>query len=192
MSVRESVPMKRKIRATPLPQTFGWVLLILSFAGLFGRTAHAQDIRIKVLNGRSGKPITNECLNVWIPNFYGAHIVARTNKRGTVILHVTESAFSGEVRCGGWPVAAARPKDGETITVSGDNYVACQEYGNTLPADAANRGVLKQLMPSYSISRIADSGLSSSNTCGKFRAKAKPGELIFFVRPRSFFEKMRE
>jgi hypothetical protein len=41
-------------------------------------------------------------------------------------------------------------------------------------------------MPSYPIKKILDSGVSAANTCGKFRAEARPGELIFYVKPLSF------
>jgi hypothetical protein len=33
------------------------------------------------------------------------------------------------------------------------------------------------------IKKILESGVVAGNTCGKFRAEPKPGELIFFVRP---------
>lgn len=184
--------MSRKLCSVNLSELVRKAFLVSALAVSWGPLLRAQEVRILVLNGRNGRPISNECLNIWVPNFYGAHIVAGTNKQGIVMLHITDHTFAGGVGCAGWAVSAIRPKNAEAITISGDKYVACQEYGKVLPQDGANRGLLKQLMPSYSISRIAHSGLSSSNTCGKFREQAKPGELIFYVRPRSFFEKMRQ
>ena len=84
------------------------------------------------------------------------------------------------------------PKDVETIFVSGDRYVACQEYGKFVPGEPVTRDLTTRLMPSYPIKKILDSGVSAANTCGKFRAEARPGELIFYVRPRSFSERMRQ
>ena len=74
--------------------------------------------------------------------------------------------------------------------LAADRYIACQEYAKTAPGDLPVNPVTK--MPFYSIGRILDLGVSAGNTCGKFREKAKPGELIFFVKPRSFLEKMRQ
>jgi hypothetical protein len=45
--------------------------------------------------------------------------------------------------------------------------------------------------PSYPIKNILETGVVASNTCGKFKAEARPGDLIFFVRPASWWEKMR-
>jgi hypothetical protein len=38
---------------------------------------------------------------------------------------------------------------------------------------------------------ILNSGVTTSNTCGKVRIKAIPGELLLFVRPPTFWEAMR-
>jgi hypothetical protein len=42
----------------------------------------AQNINIRVLNGRNGKPIANECLNISLGSWHGADIVAPTDKSG--------------------------------------------------------------------------------------------------------------
>jgi hypothetical protein len=44
----------------------------------------------------------------------------------------------------------------------------------------------------YSISEILASGIAAPNRCNKRKVIAKPGEFIFFVRPMTFWEKMRE
>jgi hypothetical protein len=36
--------------------------------------AAAQEFHIKVLNGRNGKPITKECLNIWVGTLAGPHL----------------------------------------------------------------------------------------------------------------------
>jgi hypothetical protein len=82
------------------------------------------------------------------------------------------------------------PSDVTTLAVTSDEYVDCQEWAKVVPGespkDALNRA------PSYPIKRILELGVTASNRCGKFRAKARPGELILFVRPRSFMERLRE
>jgi hypothetical protein len=47
-------------------------------------------------------------------------------------------------------------------------------------------------MPWYSIKKILESGVSTANRCGKFEAEAKPGELIFFVRPLTWWERLSQ
>jgi hypothetical protein len=183
--------MTTKIRNIPPSKAIQQVFALCLLVAFLGIPVRAQEIRIRVLNGRNGKPITNECLNVWIPNFYGAHIVARTNGEGVVVLHLAEDELVADVACPGWPVRASRPKSADTITVSGDYYVACQEYGKVVPGDAANRDLMKQVMPSYPIKKVLESGLAAGNACGKFRVEAKPGELIFFVRPPTWLEKLK-
>ena len=150
----------------------------------------AQEIHVKVLNGRSGKPISKECLNVWTGTSRGAHMVAVTNKEGVAVLHLNESEIQAENGCPGWPTQASRRAGADGITVSGDPYVSCQEYGKITPGEPPTDPVTA--MPSYPIKKILETGVSSSNTCGKFRAEPEPGELIFYVRPRSFLEKWRQ
>jgi hypothetical protein len=43
-----------------------------------------------------------------------------------------------------------------------------------------------------STSRVLHEGVTMTNTCGKPNAKAKPGEVIIFVRPLTFWEKLKE
>jgi hypothetical protein len=184
--------MKMKTRTDSISRAFrnGFVLSLL--VSLFGPLLHAQEIHIRVLNARNGRPITDECVNVWIGTFYGPHMVAATNRDGVVVLHPADNEFVAEAACLGWPARASRPAGLDTITVAADKYVACQEYGKVLPGDAAHPNLLKEVMPSYPIKKILESGVAAGNTCGKFRAEAKPGELILFVRPRSFLERARE
>lgn len=150
----------------------------------------AQDIRIRVLNGRTGKPITNECLNVWTGTGRGAHLVAATNKEGLAVLHFADSEVVAEAACQGWPAQATADAGVDGITLSGNRYVACQEYARTTPGEPPVDPL--SLMPSYSVKKVLESGMSTANTCGKFRTGAKPGELIFYVRPRSLWERAKQ
>jgi hypothetical protein len=152
-----------------------------------GPLAPAQDIHIRVVNGRNGKPVTGECLNVWIGTGRESHLVAGTNKDGIAVLHVGNANISAETPCQGWPTRVSAHSD--EIRVTGDLYVACQEYGKQIPGDTATDPV--RLIPSHSIRKIVESGVAVADTCGKQKAVAKPGELILFARPMSFWEKMK-
>jgi hypothetical protein len=185
------VPAKKgKMRTVLLSRAFAQGFLICVMVGFFAPLLRAQEIRITVLSGRTGKPITKECVNVWIGTGRRTHVVAATDKGGVAVLHFSEKEIVAQSACQGWPVRASRGSDLEGITVSGDYYVACQEYGKVTPGEPPTDPL--NIMPSYPIKRILESGVSAGNTCGKFRAEARPGELILYVRPRSFSERMRQ
>jgi hypothetical protein len=190
--------MKRERRTVPLSRAFRQVFLVSVLVGLFGLLLHAQDIRITVLNAHNGKPITDECVNIWLGPLHGAGLLVPTNHEGVVVLHLAGNEVAADAvsprACNGTAVVGPKaiPNGADAITLSGDYYVACQEYGKVVPGEPATPNLVRQRMPSYSIKKILESGLSSSNTCGKFRAEPKLGELIFYVRPRSFLEKWRQ
>ena len=187
--------MQRKIcivRRTPLIVRF---LLISALVGSAGSSLYGQEIHIRVLNARNGKSITNECLNVWFGHdSRGASLLAPTNNEGVVVLHFADNT----VTAGSVPGAACEkglainampvPNGPDAIVVTGGYYVACQKYEEVRSGDRLER----LIPPFYPIREILESGVSAANTCGKFQAQAKPGELIFFVRPPTFLERMRE
>jgi hypothetical protein len=193
----QAIPSTR-IRAVLTSQAFAQGFLICVMVALFAPLLYAQDIDIRVLNGRNGKPVTNEYLNVSLGSWHGGDLVAPTNRDGVVVLHfgnnqVTADAASPHA-CNGMAVLGPKavPNGMDGITVSGDDYAACQEYGKIVPGEPATPTLLKEIMPSYPIKKILEWGVSAANRCGKFRAEAKPGELVFFVRPRSLLERMRQ
>jgi len=183
----------RLARPTGAPRQ---VLLIGAVITLFGLSLHAQDVRIRVLNGRNGRPITNECVNVSLGSWHGGDLIAPTNADGVVVLHFGNGQVSAEGAsphaCNGTASLGPKlvPKGVKTIAITSDDYVDCQEWARVVPGESPQEALNRA--PSYPISEIVQSGLAAGNRCGKSRAEAKPGELIFFVRPRGFLERMRE
>lgn len=166
------------------------IRLALIFVICSGGMLQAQEVRIRVLNGRNGKPIRNECLNVWTGISHGAHMVAVTNQDGVAILHIVGAVVETNNGCAGWPAQISGGPEIDGIMVSADRYVACQENSKPIPGQPPTDPL--QTMPFYPIRSILQFGVSSSNECGKIREKAKPGELIFFVKPRGFWGSLRE
>jgi hypothetical protein len=186
--------MKRKKRAIALSEVFK-VLLICILTGLFGTPLHGQEIHIRVLNANNGKPITNECVNVSLGVWHGADLIAPTNKEGVVVLHlarneVTAAAVSPSP-CDRTAILGPKPlpKGVDTIAITSDEYIDCQEWAKVIPGEAPKDNLNRA--PSYRIEKILESGVAAGNRCGKFKAEAKPGELIFFVRPSSWLERMK-
>jgi len=187
--------MQRKMRTVPNTKLGLTIFLMLVLVGLAGPSLYGQEIHIRVLSARNGKPITNECLNVWLGHDWNhPSLLAPTNNEGVVVLYFADNTVTaGSVphpACGKWLAVSpkANPNDADAIVVSGAYYVICQELG-----EVHSGGHLERFIPpAYKIRKILESGVSAANTCGKFRAQAKPGELIIFVRPPTFMERMRE
>jgi hypothetical protein len=135
--------------------------LIAAVLVVFGGTVLcAQEIRIRVVDGRNGHPIGDERVNVLFDAERSARLVP-TDRSGVATVNLGTD-------------------DVETIRITSDYYMPCQPHPKDSP------------FVSYSIKEVLQSGIASSNLCGKIEGSPKPGELIFFVRPRSFLERLRQ
>jgi hypothetical protein len=138
-----------------------------------------RDLRIRVLDGRNGHPLTNICLNVSMGIWHGADLLAPTNGEGFIVLDLEGGMVSAEIppdsHCeGGFPTHAVLPSGEDRIT----------------PASGGNDCHPKRQTPTplwYSIREILEHGVVGENVCGKVRVEARPGELIFFVRPTPWY-----
>jgi len=187
--------MKKKMRTGSLPPILRKYFVISSLVSPFGPLVHAQDIHVRVLNARNGKPVNNECINVSLGSWHGTDLLVPTDKNGIAVLHLGGKEVTADAACQGWSKQASAAGV-EAIAVMGDYYVACQEYGKIssreLTKPDALPAVIKEVVPSYPIKKILESGVAAGNTCGRFRAEAKPGELVLFVRPLSFLERLKQ
>lgn len=161
-----------------------FVVCTLLLAG--GFPLPAQDIRIRLINGKSGRPVPGECLNVSFGGGHGADLLAATNGDGVLVLHlekgeiwtdpVTPKACNGMA----YGTRKAIPKGAWSLAFLPNWQISCEERSSRVPGEPV---VPDDLVRSYSIQKILDSGLTTANTCGKVRMKANPGEAILFVRP---------
>lgn len=158
--------------------------------------ANAQDIRVRVINGKNGKPVPDECMNIWIGGRRGAYLLALTDKTGNVSVHLQGGTATTDpmppTACNGMGVGTTGPvsvpKGADAITLLPNRRVICEERHKFLPGEVVDPD---KILNSYSISGIVSSGISGSNTCGEIRIRANPGELVYFVRPPTFWENMR-
>lgn len=153
-------------------------------------TLLGQQIQLRLVEARNGKPIASECVNVWTGTERDRHLVAETGSNGIAVLKLGKGEIVADNVCKGWEPQAPVSPDSDALMLAPDWHVACQEYKKLVPGEPIANPLA--LMPAYPIKKILDSGISASNTCGRFRAQAKPGELILFVRSRSFWEKMSQ
>lgn len=176
------------------------VMRAFCFSILGGLTSSvlAQDVRIVVLNSRNLGPVANECLNISLGKWHGGDLIVPTDRAGVVTLHIDGNMASVETgsstACNGTAVGGPRPfAEGQlNISIEPDYYVSCQEYGRPTHGEPLTRDTLPNMIPSYPIHTIRDSGIFAGNSCSGLRAKAKPGELVLFVRPMHWWEKAKQ
>ena len=66
------------------------LLLILLSTSFWSTTVHAQTLLIKLVNGRSGRPISDSFVNVWVGNAQKAAMPIPTDQEGIARLRLTD------------------------------------------------------------------------------------------------------
>jgi hypothetical protein len=150
------------------------ILSLLVCTMLPCRASHAQMnqiIRIRMLDSKTGKPITTSEFMVWSNHEFGPNFAwVKPDKEGV----------------------------GEMTLPSTSNIVAISVHATYGPANwsYANCDSVRHWgshpAPWYAIYDILRSGVVADNYCNEKKTTAKPGEFVFFVRPMTFWEKMRE
>lgn len=156
---------------------------------LLGATTRArgQEIRVKFLDGRTGRPVTYEGAQLSVEGYKNGFLSApANNKHG-----IARFFYTGRSIRAIWPpktklrypwmgeLPAPLPWDVEKISV-----------GPTVAAGVCWKMGFPPHDPSYPLNEILQHGAVSENRCGKARAKAKPGELILFIKPLSFWRRL--
>ena len=134
------------------------------------------------VDGRNGRSIPNQCVNVWVGKTVGALLIP-TDKDGIALLHMTDKDTETNIKgrgvgCGGWGTIEPTVKYADTISIIGGSHVSCQAP----PPDSP--------LLSFSMEQVLRFGAVTANVCGWVEASPKPGELIFFVRPMHWWEKL--
>jgi hypothetical protein len=159
-------------------------LLLLASSGTVLR---AQTIRIKLVNGKSGRPIANTCVNTWVGTERRDAMAIPTDKDGVAWLHVTDKDAEVKTQsqpksCGDFAVVHPVVKYADTIRVVA-GYAVCQPH-------APDYSWLATM--EFSTKQIVQQGIVTANACGKSTASPNPGELVIFVRPLTWWEKLKE
>ncbi|HXH48609.1 MAG TPA: hypothetical protein VNM47_04480 [Terriglobia bacterium] len=141
-------------------------------------TARGQEIRVRFLNARTGRPVTYEAAQMWVESCKLCVLTAPAdNKKGTATFLYTGDSikaiwppktkesryFPTELTISPWPIKIAVAP----IVAAG----ICWDTGS------GGEG------PWYPISEILQHGAVSENHCGKATASPKPGEWILFIKP---------
>lgn len=157
---------------------------------LSGAPLRAQTIQLKIVNGRNG-PVADRCMDVWVGDrsnpSSGPLLETQTDKNGIIGLRLTHddgktNDESRRLACGLTGTINPISKYGDTISIRA-GYALCQprtpDYSWLARADFSTEEVLQH-------------GVATANTCGKATASPKPGEVILFVRPLTWWEKLKQ
>lgn len=160
------------------------VLLLLTTSATLLQT---QTVTIKLVNGRNGLPMAGSHVNVWVGNERKMAMAIPTDKQGIARFRLIVN--DGEV-----DILRSRSSDVEPVVtdpvVKYDDfirinvgYVLCQPGGSNYSWLATKQVSTKQLI---------NEGIVMPNTCGKVTASPNPRELVIFVRPLNFWERLKE
>ena len=160
------------------------LMLVASPGGL---TLNAQTIRVKLLNGKNGHPLAGKCVNVWVGSGRKEAMALPTNQDGVASLELTQNDAQIDTQhewkaCGLLGVIHPIVKYSDQIEIN-TSYVSCEPHTPDFSWLATR---------AFPTKGIVQSGIVTTNTCGTAKASQEPGEIVLFVRPLSFWEKMKE
>jgi hypothetical protein len=160
------------------------MLLVLTVSGAI---LCAQTVTIKLVNGRNGRPMSNSYVNVWVGTTRKKAMVIPTDKDGIARLRLTDNDDEVDLHIRG--------------KYSGDNVVIdpIVKYDDNFQVNVGFV-ICHPHAPDYSwlsitnisTKQLLQQGIVWPNTCGKATASPQPGELVIFVRPLSWWEKMKQ
>ena len=153
------------------------ILFAVAPIGPIELLAQTATIHIRVLDGRTGKNLSG--MNLTFVDYHtnpdgsthvdlSGRMLVKTSADGDSYIANPDAhgvlVFNGLGRNGAWiPCTRQKLYDSDTRTYGSEHL--------------------------YPVSTIVASGLVANNNCGRKTAAAKPGELIIFVRPPTWWEK---
>lgn len=162
------------------------LFLLLTFSSV-GTLLCGQTIDVKLIDGRNGHPIANTCANVWVGDERKYPLAIPTDKNGAARFQLTEDDAEVNTKdswkdCGEFGVINPVVKYKDIIKIN-VGYVVCERHGTDYSWLEVKNIPTKELV---------QKGIVTANTCGKPTASPTPGELIIFVRPLNFWEKLKQ
>jgi hypothetical protein len=139
----------------------GALLCCVAARAFWPTPVNGQDatVTVRLINGRSGKPVIDENLNVWINSATSSQLF-RPNADGAINLQVAS---------------------GDVLSFASNVQITCHPYSKD-----------EHSLRKYAVGEILAHGISDENFCSKrIRVEAKPGEFVFYERPRTFLEWLR-
>lgn len=166
-------------------------LCALLFFASYATSLCAQTIQIKLVDGKTGRAVADTCVGAMMAKDYRKQVFIPMDKNGIASLRLTQNdnevdiAFDTKLGCGGDGAINPVFKYADSLTVDtyGD-HPSCA-FPESMP-NARYKGT------EFATKEVLEHGAVSANTCGKVTASPQPGEIIIFVRPRNFREKVKD
>ena len=151
----------------------------------------AQTVMIKLVNGKTGRPVAAACLFVSVENDPinivplqpRDQIALITDKDGIASLRLTSDNNNRGEDCGLHDAIKTDVKYGDTLWISVNQYLLCQPHTS---------GYSWKTIQNISTKQLVNQGFVAPNSCGKLSALPKPGELTIFVRPLHWWEGLND
>ncbi|HEY6846756.1 MAG TPA: hypothetical protein VI320_11125 [Terracidiphilus sp.] len=168
---------------------FGWLnLLVTVLLVMPAMSLAAQTLEIKLVDGRNGRPMvgTSAYVNIWVGGERKEAIAIPMDDHGVARLQLTLNPNEVNVpnSTGHGTIVANHPvvQYDESFRINVPYVVCGSGDGDRSPLGLKN----------FSTKEVLDHGYASANTCGKVTATPQPGQVVLFVRPLTFMEKMKQ
>jgi hypothetical protein len=154
-STLTSIVILRKVGAIALTLLLGGTVL--------SEPLSAQTITIRILNGKSGRPLSNKNVTLyWSPDFAPL---------GTVVHLGNDGIGTVEV-----------PVGSEILTMMGGPKVGKEPY--RIPFINCNEPMTEKIQ----IAHVLKDGHVPANVCSKKSAVPRPGEIVFWAMPKPWWQ----
>jgi hypothetical protein len=192
-------------------------LLVPLLFALCAVTLRAQTIRIELVNGKTGHPVTSipwlapHTLYVWLGRDSDLSLVLTTSKQGVAPLRFTRDDSEINVPdCNGKRAAwdkLSKNENKNDVKEFNKKYKNCTNFLVKDPvvrfADSISIGPIRGsnfeyvqcwagFPTSFSTEELLQHGVVTANDCGKATVSPQPGQLILFVRPPTQIEAARQ
>jgi len=153
-----------------------------------GVSVSAQTIEITLLDGRNGHPMVgaSSYVNVWVGTERKKAITIPTDGKGIARLQLTSNSDEVNVpkskSSGSIVVEHPIVRYDESLRIN-TPYVLCESGGS-------HYSWLR--LESFSTKEILHHGDVSPNTCDRVTVSPHPGQVILFVRPLTWWEKLKQ
>ena len=148
----------------------------------------AQTLEIKLVDGRNGRPMvgTSAYVNIWVGGERKEAIAIPTNESGVARLQLTlnPNEVNIPISTGHGTIVEKHPvvQYDESFRINVPYVVCGSGEGDHSPLGLKN----------FSTKEVLDHGYASGNTCGKVTVTPQAGQVVLFVRPLTFMEKMKQ
>ncbi len=169
---------------------FGITKVLTSlFLILYGTSLFAQTLEITLVDGRNGRPMVgaSSYVNVWVGTERKEAIAIPTDESGVARLQLTLN--TGEINI---PNSS---KDRGSIVVDHPVVSYNESFRLNAPYVLCGSGGSNYSWlgsENFSTKEILQHGYVSPNTCGKVTVSPQPGQVVLFVRPLTWWEKLKQ